>query len=177
MSKTNKYPVGGFTLIELLVAVLIIGILAAIALPQYKKAVAKTRFMQLKTVAHAIANAEERYFLVNNVYSPSFDSLDIDSPEFNETEIADTSETRHFSWGNCWVVSGDEWGARTACSNNKLGITYYIYFKHSSVAAGLIRCRAQNTDLNSIQNYICKSNSGKDNPVGIGSGHIEWSYE
>ncbi|GBR75147.1 hypothetical protein NO1_2192 [Candidatus Termititenax aidoneus] len=67
----------GFTLIELLVVVLIIGILAAIALPQYQRAVWKSRAAQLQQSVKALANAQEMYFLVHGKYPTNFDELDI----------------------------------------------------------------------------------------------------
>ena len=76
--KQNKKQ--AFTLIELLVVVLIIGILAAVALPQYTVAVDKARVTTSFPIARALKDAQARYYMANNTYSDPVENLDIDLP-------------------------------------------------------------------------------------------------
>ncbi len=82
---TNK---GGFTLIELLVVVLIIGILAGVALPQYKTAVEKSRASEAFVIGRHLAEAEELFYLANGAYTDDWDSLSADKPSSSNYTFA-----------------------------------------------------------------------------------------
>ena len=74
----------GFTLIELLVVVLIIGILAAVALPQYEKVVFKSRATQALVAFDALIKAEQIYYMANGSYDTTMEAMDIELPDFKE---------------------------------------------------------------------------------------------
>ena len=73
----NKNMKQGFTLLELLVVVLIIGILAAIALPQYKRVKEKTIMAEGIQITKQVADANQRYYLIHGEYSEDINNLDI----------------------------------------------------------------------------------------------------
>ena len=142
----------GFTLIELLVVVLIIGILAAVALPQYQRAVDKSRYSNLMAITKAIADANEIYYLANGSYATSFDELSVDVPAKN---IGGQIAT--FDWGRCRLYAQQN----VTCTNSQhLKNQYVIYYQNQangSNLAGQTMCTALTATRNSRFDKVCAS--------------------
>ncbi|MCQ2410066.1 MAG: prepilin-type N-terminal cleavage/methylation domain-containing protein [Elusimicrobiaceae bacterium] len=155
MKKKNgllgRLDIKAFTLIELLVVVLIIGILAVVALPQYEKSVMKSRYSALMATTNALAEAEEVYYLANGEYTQDFEALSV---EPSGCTLSDDKTTCTYPWGSC-VLNINE--SRVACVNAQtLSNGYAQYFKHGSRGNWDRTCWAISSNDNDKYNDLCK---------------------
>lgn len=159
MKNTNKKITKGFTLIELLVVVLIIGILAAIALPQYKMAVAKSRYATMMDLTKAIAYAQDRYFMVHGTHTNNFNDLDIEMPQ---NYISKTTKEYCYDWGECSIA----WTNSLVCYNYQIGAGLFIYLKnqnqYSEVKTGKAFCVSNSVQDDDFSNKLCKQITNQD---------------
>ncbi len=126
---------------EVLVVVLIVGILAAVAVPQYQKAVLKSRYSALMPIAKSIANGNEIYYMEHGSYASDPADLDVtgqaEYPTGTELTLGDSMEY-----------------AYVLASNPSLNNHYIVYQKHSEQFPGETHCEALKTDKRA--NWLCQ---------------------
>ncbi len=127
MKNAGIRPFGGFTLIELLVVILIIGILASVSLPQYEKAVFKSRYSAMIPLVKTLAAAQESYFMANGHYTTDFSELDVEIP----SSFTPTSKT-YASFGGSVYANADEsiYVGMAMDNANIMGVQFFFPEKH-----------------------------------------------
>ena len=153
-SKNKK----GFTLIELLVAVLIIAILTAIAVPQYQKAIMKTKYTTARHYAKIMGRAVDFYHDATGGWPTRIDQLDVDLPG------------EHY-WGtyiffkdieSCYIwYDGNGNNGYIGCGISDLTHRYRFQQEPKTEV-----CKA--TKTNKLANEICQAETGKKIPDSSG---------
>ena len=91
-SKAQNQEEQGFTLIELLVVIIIIGILAAIALPSFLNQANKARYSEAKTYIGTMSRLQQAYYLEKRTFADDISKLNLgvntSTSSFNYSVIA-----------------------------------------------------------------------------------------
>ncbi len=156
----------GFTLIELLVVVLIIGILAAIAVPKYQKAVLKADLHRGVPLVESLYQAQQAYFLATGDFAADIDLLDLSFAKDNSCQKTSSSNTSYYDCDFGRIYNDKRAYIRfhnqpSTTENKYKRITYAHYFKDSGdFKAGKRYCFAGIE--NETAQDVCKGMGGKE---------------
>lgn len=174
--KTNVGLSKAFTLIELLVVVLIIGILVAVAVSQYQKAVYKSRYATLKNLTKALAQAQEVYYLANGEYAFDFNALDVEIPATAEATYNPTDRKvlrLPTTFGYCQISKRH---LRVNCTDTQIEMSYFIRLRFASSKADTRMCRVENGDSNSVAADVCRTETGHYEANDHTTSYQQWEY-
>ena len=144
----------GFTLLELLVVVLIIGILAAVAVPQYTKSVEKSRAAEALVNLKALDNAMQVYVFGNGQATNVLEDLSIDLA--GEKVDDSTIKLKNFTYSAEKYGEGRGYELVARRNNNgDVSKNYYIYYAYN----GALLCVARQAESKYVCSAICSKNT------------------
>ena len=167
MKNANISRLGGFTLIELLVVVLIIGILAAMAMPQYFKAVERARMAEAVTLIDSVVKAQRRKFMQTNNYAANFEGLDVAPKGARGNVYYTKGNPTTGANGKGFEVelrqaTGKVLAFREINGNHNHSSLQYIYHLERSYQSDKTTCGG----INQAGKELCADFCGIDTPVG-----------